>query len=853
MTGFVRDASGLGVDAAVVTLSRTAGTPILAKTDRSGRFTVEAPPGTYAVSVASPLFEEESANVELASDRTAELNIALRVRSVTTEVTVAAETSRIEPVDRVPQSVNLIGRERLLERFSTVLTEAVREEPGLAEQRTSPSMGGLFVRGLTGKHVAVYRDGVRYTTSAQRGGVSTFLTLNEPHHLSGMEVLRGPDSAQANSDALGGTLHLLSRSPEFSETGFDVHGEASATFVSSSMSPGGSALLSLSSSRVAVLTSFASRRLNNVRTGGGIDSHAAVTRFLGLPSEIFGTRLPGTGVTQYGGMMRAQFATGSSSQIVAHYERGQQDGGQRYDQLLGGDGNLIADVRNLMLDFGYLRYNSFAAGPFEQASITASYNAQREERINQGGSGNPTATIGNQYERANAKGLSGYVTRNTGGHGFLFGGDAYRERMDSYAFGVSPVSGRVSPARPRVADGARYLLYGAYLQDVWQPFTKLRISASLRYGGASYEARTFIPDDHVAVRAWSGRAAAVYHPVSYLRLHAQFSRGFRAPNMTDLGSVGLQGNGFFEIPASAATGLGATVGSRADDQAVSSGKAVQPLQPETANNYEAGAGIRASRFKASIIGFTFDLLDVLASQTLILPAGAVGQILIDQPITQQLATGAVFVPAATAPVLVRANLRGMRSYGLEHTLEVRVTRRWSFAENFTWAYARDLNTGLPPDIEGGTPPPTFNARIRYAGRRFWAELYGTAADRQQRLSSLALADRRTGASRARGNIANFFANGARVRGLITPDNRLALTGETLAQVQNRVLGSAASAPMFLAVPGYGILGLRGGWELTERSTVFVDASNMLDKNYRGMSWGIDAPGRSITVRLQRRF
>jgi hypothetical protein len=33
----------------------------------------------------------------------------------------------------------------------------------------------------------------------------------------------------------------------------------------------------------------------------------------------------------------------------------------------------------------------------------------------------------------------------------------------------------------------------------------------------------------------------------------------------------------------------------------------------------------------------------------------------------------------------------------------------------------------------------------------------------------------------------------------------------------------------------------------------LDVSNALDKNYRGIGWGIDAPGRAITVRWKFRL
>ena len=84
---------------------------------------------------------------------------------------------------------------------------------------------------------------------------------------------------------------------------------------------------------------------------------------------------------------------------------------------------------------------------------------------------------------------------------------------------------------------------------------------------------------------------------------------------------------------------------------------------------------------------------------------------------------------------------------------------------FHYIHAEDKVTGVPPNIEGGTPPPTAFLSLRYARSRYWIEGYSTIADKQDRLSSLDLGDRRTGASRSQAQIENYFKRGACVYGL----------------------------------------------------------------------------------------
>jgi hemoglobin/transferrin/lactoferrin receptor protein len=324
--------------------------------------------------------------------------------------------------------------------------------------------------------------------------------------------------------------------------------------------------------------------------------------------------------------------------------------------------------------------------------------------------------------------------------------------------------------------------------------------------------------------------------------------------MTDLGTLGIQGNGNYESSYSSVAGLNGFIGNRADDRAISTGLPVDRLRPETSDNLDAGATWKSGGVRAEATAFWMWLGNTVVSQSLILPQGAVGQPLGDQVISRQLPTGVVFVPAATNAVLVRANYGGARVRGFEQSLRIKLTNSWTLQQNYTWIEARDKITGLPPDIEPGIPAPTGTVSALYSpvSRRFWAEAHLTAADRQSRLSSLALADRRIGASRSRANIASFFNNGARVRGLVA-GGILTSTGETLLQVQNRVLGSVNSAPMFTAIPGYVVFGLRGGFPVSERSDLMLDVTNIGDRNYRGIGWGIDGLGRGVTVKWRWRL
>ena len=213
------------------------------------------------------------------------------------------------------------------------------------------------------------------------------------------------------------------------------NGEFNSFYESASRGFGSNFLISYGAKRYGILANFNGRRINTLRPGGGVDGHSAITRFLGLPSDIIGSeRLPDTAFTQYGGTIQANFAPTDDQQISFSLPAFTAVRRQTLRSALGGDGNLIADLKNLMLDFGYLRYYKQKIGFFDSGSATISYNSQREERINQGGQGNPLGSISNNKERTTTLGASFFLDKQFKRNSFLFGGDFYRDTVDSPAF-----------------------------------------------------------------------------------------------------------------------------------------------------------------------------------------------------------------------------------------------------------------------------------------------------------------------------------------------------------------------------------------------------------------------------------
>jgi len=833
---------------------------------------LDVPPGRYELTVSFPGFDTARRALQL-GERGASLGeIALRPPRLAEEVTVTADLGRAEAVGDTPQQVNVVTEREVGQRAVSVLAEALQREVGVQLQRTSPNIAGVFIRGLTGQNVSVFVDGVRYSNAAQRGGINTFLGMVEPNTLRAAEVLRGPQGAQYGSASLGGSLQLLSRAPELTAKGQEIRGRTALGYSSADRGFFVSPRVEWAGTRAAVLVDLTARRVNTLRPGGGFDRHAAVTRFLGIPSGVLGgERLPDTAFTSYGGLFRLDWAPSASNHLSLVYRRNQADGSKRYDQLLGGDGNNIADLRNMMLDVATVRYQASRLGLFDTFSLTGSFNTQREERVNQRGNGDPLGDIGSELERMYVYGIAAHAQKSLSSRFDLsLGAELYDERMDSRGTRFLVTTGETVPERQRIPDEASYRSAAAWLQGIADVVpSRVSVTGALRLSSERYRARAadapifdgrpLWPDDSLDASDFAFRTGAVLKATRSLRLTANIARGFRPPSMTDLGTLGLSGAGF-EVGASDLANRGAMVGSTAGPDAVSLGIPVAQLKPERSLSYEAHVQVLTDKVQMSLGGFVNTLQNSVVKQAVILPPGAVGTRIVDYDIVEQGPSGVVFVEDSTFPVLVRANLGKVRVQGIEQSLMLSPSASWRIAQSLTYVRAEDLDTGRPPALEGGTPAPEGWLSVRWEppSGRLWAEAHVHVALRQDRLSSLDLQDRRIGAARSRTNINRFFRRGATVRGLVGPgpdglhgtsDDVLLSTGETVRQVQDRVLGPGVeNAPLFTFLGGYNTLDFSGGLRFGRRHEILWDVLNVTDRNFRGMSWGMPGPGRTFRLR-----
>jgi outer membrane receptor protein involved in Fe transport len=285
-------------------------------------------------------------------------------------------------------------------------------------------------------------------------------------------------------------------------------------------------------------------------------------------------------------------------------------------------------------------------------------------------------------------------------------------------------------------------------------------------------------------------------------------------------------------------------------------------------NYEFGVRLRTGRnTTARVQAFDSELQDPIVRRTLLFPADRVPAALAGvtlrpiEPTAAQRAAGLTTVaPVGIDSRALKAFVNDGRSryYGIEANWSSASLARIgsgtvSLEAGYFYILGRDLN---PNRNIRRLPPQQGNVRLRYNRSRYWFETSVVAAGAQSRLSGGDADDERIGASRSRADIAAFF-NGSRIAPFLTAAGVFGPTGETLAQIQDRVLQGVtaltARVPLYGSTAGWATWNVYAGYRIGEHVTWNAALLNVLDRNYRVHGSGIDSPGVNAYTALRFTF
>ncbi|CAN5281800.1 TonB-dependent receptor [soil metagenome] len=120
-----------------------------------------------------------------------------------------------DKLSEVPVSMTIISAETLRQRQSVVVSDILSRTPGVTVTRNG-GVGGstqVRIRGAESDQTAVLIDGVKLSDPSATGGGYNFATLLAGD-VSRIEVLRGPQSTLWGSQAIGGVVNMITKTPD---------------------------------------------------------------------------------------------------------------------------------------------------------------------------------------------------------------------------------------------------------------------------------------------------------------------------------------------------------------------------------------------------------------------------------------------------------------------------------------------------------------------------------------------------------------------------------------------------------------------------------------------------------------
>lgn len=210
-------------------------------TDSDGRYRIEGLPArSLRVRFSRIGYGTETRSVEVARGAVRTLDVRLGIRAVVSrDITVTGTPTASDPLE-VPQEIDVVGSDRMRAAGSSSLGEVLTEEvTGVSSISTGSQVGKPVLRGLSGNRVSVLQDGIsqEFFQYGVRHSPPTSMTEAER-----VEVVRGPASVLYGSDALGGAVNVITKSPPAAPAG-ETHagGQVAGSLRTGSLERSGSA------------------------------------------------------------------------------------------------------------------------------------------------------------------------------------------------------------------------------------------------------------------------------------------------------------------------------------------------------------------------------------------------------------------------------------------------------------------------------------------------------------------------------------------------------------------------------------------------------------------------------------
>jgi outer membrane cobalamin receptor len=570
------------------------------------------------------------------------------------------------------ESISILNSKSLSLNSQRNTPELLNEAPGVFIQKTNHGGGSAFLRGLTGNQVLYLIDGIRINNAITRYGPNQYLNTIDRFSLERMEVVRGSGSVLFGSDAIGGVINMLSINPEIKQQKA-FSGKISSRIGSNHLEESLNGRISYKNKESWLTSGITTRSFGDLIGG----KNTKLQHPSGYDEFCYDIK---TNIQ----MNKRHTVQG----LLQHVH--QKDVPVYHKYILENFALNKMDPQKRSLAYLSYTYNS-EGGFIQNIKFTPNFQQVLESRWSKKNNSNLT-TIENDTveifgvltELNTFKKIGGW--KWTGSHGF----DLYHDKVNSNRIQMSDNNAPIFK-RGLYPDDATQLSY-AFFTNHHMEKNKFQVTLGNRIQFLSLQ----IPIEkgriiNIQPKAWVGNLYVSQALLPKLKLIYGLNTGFRAPNIDDLGSLGIV-DFRYEIPN-------------------------YDLKPEKSAQIQIGYKWNGPKFNWETYTYYNRLKDIVVRNKK-------GNDIIDG-----------------YPVYIKENSENGYIMGVETNFQYILGKSLQMIGSLTYTYGQNTSKKEP----FRRIPPLFGyVNLQYQKEKYWARLFFQLAGKQQRLAAGDISDNRIG-------------------------------------------------------------------------------------------------------------
>ena len=461
--------------------------------------------------------------------------------------------------------ISSITNHQIIEKGARTTPEALMGVSGVFIQKTNHGGGSAFIRGLTGNQTLIVLDGIRLNNAIYRYGPNQYLNTIDMFTVDKIDVLKGIGSVEYGSDAMGGVIHVKTKENTSQELN-KISLNNTSKFISSDMEK---------TNRTAI--QYATNKWDFI---GGI----SLKKYGDLVGgENIGKQTP-TGYNEVNYDLKTRIKINNQSELIYSSQNTIQKNVPIYHKIA------LENFKTNQIDYqirylNYLKYKYISNKRWiSEIIINASTQRTIEQRSNQK---NNSSIFRNEADTVKNIGLTAEIVSKPNKNWTMNTGfDYYKDEIFSEAIETSSDINTQVIKRGLYPNGSIYKnssLFNIHNLN----FNKLNIVAGLRYNFLHIQMNE-LTLGNIAINpaALVSNYGFNYQLNQHGFLFGSITTGYRAPNIDDLGSLGIV-DFRYEIPS-------------------------YDLRPEKSLNTEIGYKYRSNKIDFSIAAFKMKLKDIIA-------------------------------------------------------------------------------------------------------------------------------------------------------------------------------------------------------------------------------------------------